>query len=158
MTTTMDTPTADAQTAPSGAKRQSYKTLVHAAKKLAKLLGDEGGGGGWISTFTGQTICQGWASYATLRRSDGLIEQIEGGRAVITERGYERAAGTEARREKHRVTQLRRSLKEIAQDAQGALEALESRGLCGRSMDAVMRVESKGKEITEVADQLDWRC
>jgi len=49
--------------------------FVTAAKKLAKVRGDRGAGGGWIRDRNGRVVCQGWGRYGQLMFTRGLLAQ-----------------------------------------------------------------------------------
>lgn len=49
--------------------------FVTAAKKLAKLRGDYGCGGGWIRNKHGVVVCQGWGTYGEKMLKLGLLAQ-----------------------------------------------------------------------------------
>lgn len=168
---TMDIPSPDVQTALSGLEgaivpkttklytKTVYKTQIHAAKKLAGLLGTEGvAGSGWIYDYRGQTLCQGWYLYADHLLKAGLLAETETGGCVITEKGQEAIEAAPAKIEAHRIATLKEHLSDIAVRAQAAKAELERLGPCERSMDAVMNVEASGRIIGNLSDGIDWRC
>lgn len=166
----MPNPTRDAQRAASGlgagdtmpARKlytsARYQAALGAAKKLAKLAGTGGGGGGWIYDYRGRTLCQGWASYADRMLDEGFIAKTDDGRYAITEKGQKAIEAAPKLIEAHQVAQLQKKLAEVADEAGVALRELGRMGLCEYSMGVVMEVEFKMKEVTKLSDQLDWRC
>lgn len=51
--------------------------FVTAAKKVARLRGDRGKGGGWIVNSDGKLLRQGWDAYGRMMLALGLIAQDE---------------------------------------------------------------------------------